>query len=599
MKRLLTEKHTDQYRYSFLRNYLNRQDPSGDNGRTLDGYAHGRAVDALNKAAQTAPEQAHEGVKGASTPPQTPVEGIKAPLADMKPETLATIAGIKEWLKNAKDQIHFSKVNDILDKAGWARHEELATIHKGEGIEHALIRQLKEYKDDFGFKGRPEELNHWAGVKAHEMAIKFGYVNPETGDQIGVGTAGIDKANYLLSQDINGNPVVMQHLKGQLTPAEFHRIIPGGKTVFEGAQHGPAEYIIKGAGKAAKHAAAHAAEAGHKVAGDIAEAGHKAAEKVAETAAEAKGAGLFDWHKGSADATKYFDDHFKAFHNLNNRVDYPSFHNAAPYEVHFSDTNSDGIPEKLVMSSGGHIIGVENIHFDSLAGFQAAADKLGEDVAATGVNIDKVSMGLGHAGDRVMAIDFINNAMAKDIGINGFDFDKGIIQGSEFSSLLSEFNSHPDLFYHDGRFDVTQFKIFKELSELKLPDGRLNELLSWTQKLDNNIWSMNQESALVRLVADHKGNSSAGWLKTLFGEKLNTAGAKVETTGNGVIFRHVGGSGGKLEFNFKTGEIKVGSNMARIFGNGETFKLNNLKGAIGWLNEKFKISGDTGGEMEA
>src|SRR3989344_1345499 len=50
-----------------------------------------------------------------------------------------------------------------------------ATIGKGEGIEHALIRQLENDPSKFGFTGDANDavaLHRWAGGEAHKKALK-------------------------------------------------------------------------------------------------------------------------------------------------------------------------------------------------------------------------------------------------------------------------------------------------------------------------------------------------------------------------------------------------------------------------------------------
>lgn len=64
---------------------------------------------------------------------------------------------------------------------------EAATIGKGEGIEHAFVRQIKLHPEQFGFKGdahNADALNQFAGVKAHKLAEQFGYVSYKDGTMI-------------------------------------------------------------------------------------------------------------------------------------------------------------------------------------------------------------------------------------------------------------------------------------------------------------------------------------------------------------------------------------------------------------------------------
>ncbi|MFA5124877.1 MAG: hypothetical protein WC473_03620 [Patescibacteria group bacterium] len=77
----------------------------------------------------------------------------------------------------------------------------LATIGKGEGIEHALHRQLEANAKELGYAGDLENknaLHHWAGMRAHQIAIDEHYVDPKTGAEIRVAGGGIGHAQYLL-----------------------------------------------------------------------------------------------------------------------------------------------------------------------------------------------------------------------------------------------------------------------------------------------------------------------------------------------------------------------------------------------------------------
>lgn len=94
--------------------------------------------------------------------------------------------------------------------------EESFIVQKGEGIEHAFIRQLSDDPEKFGFGGNPKDdgaVMKWAGGEAHRIAIKAGYVDMETGNEIRVGGKGGDAA-YEIAKDSNGNFKVNEYLKG-------------------------------------------------------------------------------------------------------------------------------------------------------------------------------------------------------------------------------------------------------------------------------------------------------------------------------------------------------------------------------------------------
>ncbi len=97
---------------------------------------------------------------------------------------------------------------------------ERATIGKGEGIEHALKRQLMENPKTFGFEGDlgdESKIKSWAGAEAHRTAIKAGYVDPKTGQEVRIASSGVGKAAYVLDVDGQGNIYVHEMYKDNLT----------------------------------------------------------------------------------------------------------------------------------------------------------------------------------------------------------------------------------------------------------------------------------------------------------------------------------------------------------------------------------------------
>lgn len=101
---------------------------------------------------------------------------------------------------------------------------ESAIIGKGEGIEHAFIRQFIDNKEEFGFKSslpddaaegaKINEIKKWAGNEAHRLAIKTGYVDLKTGNEIRIGAKGIDSVAYVLEKDSDGDIAVQEYQKG-------------------------------------------------------------------------------------------------------------------------------------------------------------------------------------------------------------------------------------------------------------------------------------------------------------------------------------------------------------------------------------------------
>ncbi len=131
---------------------------------------------------------------------------------------------------------------------------ESAIVQKGEGIEHALIRQLQEDPFTYGFEGNatPKTVKKWAQKKAHQIAILAGYVNQKTGEEIRIKGNGGNIA-YVLSVDgdkisveqysvdqtgnFNSDPNWTNKLANSYDDVQF-RIVPDGLQVYE--------YIYKG-----------------------------------------------------------------------------------------------------------------------------------------------------------------------------------------------------------------------------------------------------------------------------------------------------------------------------------------------------------------
>lgn len=82
--------------------------------------------------------------------------------------------------------IETSATSEILETKKLEDLSNLAIIQKGEGIEHALIRQLTDEPKKFGFQGdinNKAEIKIWADGESHRIAIKNEYVNQETGQE--------------------------------------------------------------------------------------------------------------------------------------------------------------------------------------------------------------------------------------------------------------------------------------------------------------------------------------------------------------------------------------------------------------------------------
>lgn len=110
-------------------------------------------------------------------------------------------------------EIEKPAVSPVSEKLGDL--SESAIVQKGEGVEHAFIRQLSEDPEKFGFKGDAADDNavmDWAGKEAHRVAIKAGYVDMGTGNEIRIGGKGGAVA-YELEKDSAGNIKVNEYSK--------------------------------------------------------------------------------------------------------------------------------------------------------------------------------------------------------------------------------------------------------------------------------------------------------------------------------------------------------------------------------------------------
>ncbi|MCK5416721.1 hypothetical protein KAI92_04825 [Candidatus Parcubacteria bacterium] len=97
-----------------------------------------------------------------------------------------------------------------IEKTGDVQ-KALATVYKGEGIEHAFIRQLQansELAEKLGFDARETNLDDWSKQKAHEIATEAGYYSKE--GEIRINKA--DHAAYYLKFN-DGKLVAEEYVK--------------------------------------------------------------------------------------------------------------------------------------------------------------------------------------------------------------------------------------------------------------------------------------------------------------------------------------------------------------------------------------------------
>ncbi|PLX21905.1 hypothetical protein C0584_01040, partial [Candidatus Parcubacteria bacterium] len=173
--------------------------------------------------------------------PEEPYDSVFAREAEIDAVDSAGDRGFE----NDRDGIDASKVVTEAESKVEISNEllEKAMIRKGEGIEHALKRQLVDNPKVFGYKGDlgdAEAVKEWSGREAHRLAIKAGYVDLDTGQEVRVGSAGIGKVSYVIDTDPQRGAYVHEVYKdGGVVSEEGHYINSNNK--FEGADKGNLE----------------------------------------------------------------------------------------------------------------------------------------------------------------------------------------------------------------------------------------------------------------------------------------------------------------------------------------------------------------------
>lgn len=124
---------------------------------------------------------------------------------------------------------------------------KLATVGKGEGVEHALIRQLAADPKAYGFEAdstSQKAVKAWAQRRAHQIAILAGYVDVKTGDEVRVRGKG-GEITYLLSVDADGKMAVEEYTLGsdgnfKTDPDQTNDLAASYKAAqFQGTGQGP------------------------------------------------------------------------------------------------------------------------------------------------------------------------------------------------------------------------------------------------------------------------------------------------------------------------------------------------------------------------
>ncbi|MBI4992122.1 MAG: hypothetical protein HZB99_02790 [Candidatus Harrisonbacteria bacterium] len=116
-------------------------------------------------------------------------------LVEAKAAATAQAEGAKiSELKSERAVVEVAKLEHV---------RELATIHKGEGITHAFVRQLEADPASHGYNGDLSDklaLHQWAQHQAYELAVKNHFIIPSTGEEIRV-LDSKDPSVYLLKSD--------------------------------------------------------------------------------------------------------------------------------------------------------------------------------------------------------------------------------------------------------------------------------------------------------------------------------------------------------------------------------------------------------------
>ena len=115
-------------------------------------------------------------------------------------EEKAAEAEAKRELK--KEKLEQERLEDIAKHNAEAKMLEDATVHRGEGVEHAFIRQIENNPKSFGFDGDLNDqkaVHAFAQHEAHVIAIKTGYVDSATGQEVRVAEA--DKVAYQVRKE--------------------------------------------------------------------------------------------------------------------------------------------------------------------------------------------------------------------------------------------------------------------------------------------------------------------------------------------------------------------------------------------------------------
>ncbi|MFA5048133.1 MAG: hypothetical protein WC516_03870 [Patescibacteria group bacterium] len=458
-----------------------------------------------------------------------------------------------------------------------AEQLDLATIHKGEGIEHALNRQLVNEPARFGFHGDVHDVSAvraWAGGEAHRLAIRAGFVDATTGQEIRVGSAGIDQAKYLIEGDAKSGIRVHELLGGQdkgvhAAAADFQSAKfegGAGKQDFEYVQggHGDTAHAVASAHQEAGTAtAAHAAEA--PVSGVATETPSAQPEWISDVKVANELQSHLDLSNEEArfallDASQ--QRLVQEFGTINDQFGHP-------FELFGIDSNGDGKIDTVSALCDGKFAGRVDVHGGDIEG----AIRVLENQCAHNVDVNLSQVAENLTLSKSQLIDLVTHAHTA--GIDGFSPEAGVLPNSQFDRMLGALGhgEHLSILQHeDGTFDQGQLVVLKELMKTTADGHRLQPILETTKVLN---WDTGAETGLAKVLLDPKDPTP---LREVFGVAMVHGNTTTVFGNHKIIFEHVGaGAGERVAINFNDNRIHVGGS---IFGGTKKFALDDLKGAI-------------------
>ena len=402
---------------------------------------------------------------------------------------------------------------------------QAATIRKGEGIEHAFIRQLKENAQKFGYNPDSDgNIDKWAGSQAHKIAIDKGFVNPATGQEIRMEGGAIDKVAFKIDTDGAGNITVSEYTSDQLiketagtaTIAEQlgdNKYLYGGKTVTEATREmpQPSENLVQATKEVITDAKSGARELswlgeaqGEVLKKGLVESGYTyPIEKLAQIPVED-----FSALEEAKIAVNQFTEMNKDFGN--------------EFAFYYADlkTAPDGIPDAIVVTHNGEFF--TNVLIDKTEEGRALMVAIEQARIPSESNLSQIILDADL--NREQAIALINQT--KYTGIEGFSLTEGVEQNSEFAKLMELFKgSERNLFLTpDGGLSNDQFTVFERYANI-LPRNKMEGILDLTRRIP---WNLEQKIALADTLA-YPGLDSSGVTEIvtkLIGQEATTDATK-------------------------------------------------------------------------